>query len=219
MIKLLIFDLDGTLINSIDDLADSVNHALTENDFPVHELNKFNMFVGNGVQKLIERALPDNCRDSETILKVKSRFDFYYNQNYCNKTKPYDGINQLLEKIWQNGIMTAVASNKPDNFTKKIVSAFWKDKFTNVYGNREGVAKKPDPECVHIIMNELSVTTEEVIFIGDSNVDIITAKNAGLKSIGCLWGFRTRKELEDSGADFIASHPLDIITYIDSMIK
>lgn len=210
MIKLLIFDLDGTLINSIEDLAFAANYALEKNGFPVHDTDKYYYFVGNGIQKLIERAVPENT-DKDVIMKVKNDFSDYYNLHYIDKTKPYDGILELIKELKNKGVKTAVASNKPDFFTKIIVSHFFGDSFDFVQGQKDDIPKKPSPEIVYSILNELKTSKEDAVFIGDSNVDIFTAKNSGLKSIGCLWGFRTEEELQNAGADYIIAHPNEIL--------
>lgn len=217
MIKLCIFDLDGTLVNSVFDLADAVNYALKNQNYPLHNVDEFYTFVGNGVPKLIERALPENCRTEEIESVIKKDFDDYYNKNSVNKTVPYDGVNELIDILKKSNIKLAVASNKPDNFTNHIVRHFFSDKFDYIYGNREGIPKKPDACCVNMIIKEMDVLKEETLYIGDSNVDIFTAKNAELKSVGCLWGFRTEKELVSAGADYIVSSPLEIESIINKI--
>lgn len=210
MIKLLIFDLDGTLINSIEDLAFAANYALKMNGFPVHDTDKYYYFVGNGVQKLIERVVPENT-DKDVIMKVKNDFSDYYNLHYIDKTKPYNGITELIKELKNKGVKIAVASNKPDVFTKIIVSHFFGDSFDFVQGQKDDIPKKPSPEIVYSILNELKISKKDAVFIGDSNVDIFTAKNSGIKSIGCLWGFRTEEELQNAGADYIIAHPNEIL--------
>ena len=210
MIKLLIFDLDGTLINSIEDLALAANYALEKNGFPIHDTDKYYYFVGNGIQKLIERAVPENT-DKDVIIKVKNDFSDYYNLHYIDKTKPYDGITTLIEDLKNKDVKTAVASNKPDVFTKIIVSHFFENSFDFVQGQKEDIPKKPSPEIVYSILNELKISKDDAVFVGDSDVDIFTAKNSGIKSIGCLWGFRTKEELQNAGADYIIAHPNEIL--------
>ena len=214
MTRLVIFDLDGTLINSIQDIADATNNALSELNCPMHNMESYFNFVGDGALNLISRALPENMRDDETILKTRQLFEKYYSENYLAKTMPYDGIPQLLKKFCDDGIKLAVVSNKPHNFTEKIVKSFWQDTFAVIQGNVSGIPKKPDPAAVHIIMKKLDIDRESTLFVGDSDVDMQTAKNAGIKSVGCLWGYRTEKELTENGADFIAGTPLDIIGFI-----
>lgn len=214
MIKLAVFDLDGTLVNSIEDLADACNKALEVFDFPIHSLEEYKYFLGDGVRNLISRAMPEEKRSERTIDEVHAIFKSYYEKNYINKTTAYDGIPRLLSELKKAGLILAVASNKPDEFTKKVVEKlFEEDTFEIAVGNVQGVAHKPDPEIVFRILSELNIGKEQAVFIGDTDVDIKTGKNAGLKTIGCLWGFREINELLKAGADFIASHPLDILNY------
>jgi phosphoglycolate phosphatase len=214
MIKLVIFDLDGTLINSIYDIADATNNALTELNCPIHEVERYYRFVGNGALDLIRRALPEKMRDNDTVLKTRALFEKYYKENYLSKTKPYDGIAELLQNLHNSDIKLAVLSNKPHDFTEKIVKAFWQDNFDIIQGNTPDIPKKPDPAAVHIIMKKLDTGKNDTLFIGDSDVDILTAKGAEIKSVGCLWGYRTEDELIKTGADYIAKAPLDILSFI-----
>ncbi len=208
--KLIIFDLDGTLVNSLEDLADAANSALKKRGFPIHETEKFRYFVGNGIPKLIERVLPEDKRVPVTMAEVKADFDAYYHSHYADKTKPYAGINELLSALKSRGYILAVASNKADEFTKAIVNSFFNGIFSIAAGSSEGIARKPAPDIVYKIMEEAGADKKNTILIGDSNVDVMTAKNAGIKCIGCLWGFRTSEELEAAGADFLAEKPSDI---------
>ena len=211
MIKLAIFDLDGTLINSIEDLADAMNYALNKLGFQIHSLEKYHYFVGDGLKNLIARAIPENSRTNENFVKVQNLFSEYYSENYYKKTKIYDNIIELLNIIKSNDIKIAVASNKPDEFTKKIISKlFDKDLFDFVSGNKTDVPHKPNPQIINDLLNKLKISKENAVMIGDTNVDIFTGKNAEIRTIGCLWGFRDRAELEEAGADFIAKNPLDI---------
>ena len=216
MIKLAIFDLDGTLVNSIDDLADAVNKALKECGFPTHSVEKYYYFVGDGVKNLIERALPENFKSEENIIKVQAIFAKNYEKNYINKTHVYDGIIELSQELKKLNVKLAVASNKPDDFTKKIIAElFPKGLFDLVKGNTKGVPHKPNPQIVEDILLKLEIEKSDCIFIGDTNVDIRTGKNAGMKTVGCLWGFRDLEELQKAGADFIVSHPLEILKQIN----
>lgn len=212
--KLIIFDLDGTLVNSLDDLAAAANQALKKHGFPIHENEKYKYFVGNGVPKLIERALPENMRTDTVISMVKSDFDAYYSKHYADCTKPYDGINDLLRTLKERGYKLAVASNKPDEFTSVIVTQLFGDIFDFISGKREDTPKKPAPDIIFKIMKASCVNAENTVMIGDSDVDIITAENAGISSIGCLWGFRTADELKKAGADHLASSPSEILNFI-----
>ena len=208
---LAIFDLDGTLVNSIYDLADAVNTALAERGYPVHSVDEYRFFVGNGAKKLCERALPEDRRSEEETVSLQGRFSEIYRKNCLVKTLPYDGIPELIDRLSDAGIKCAVASNKPDEFSKEIVEAlFGKGRFDLVVGKREGVPTKPAPQIVEHILGELGVPKEDSIFIGDSYVDVETAHNAGLPCIGCVWGFRGENELKAAGCDHIAYKPGDI---------
>lgn len=208
--KLIIFDLDGTLVNSLDDLADAANHAMKHFGYPVHPTEAFRYFVGNGIPKLIERCLPESERFPGRIEEVRAVFSEYYNVHFADKTRPYDGIHELLDRLKGEGVKIAVASNKSDDFTCSIIDSFFEGTFDMVRGSREGVPRKPAPDIVFDIMKELGVDASDTYFAGDSNVDMYTAKNAGVTAIGCLWGFRTREELLEGGADFLAEEPEQI---------
>lgn len=218
MIKLIIFDLDGTLINSIYDLADAVNNSLEELGYATHDIEKYYHFVGNGVLKLAERALPEDHRTDKDIAQLHGLFSQKYQQCCLNKTKPYDGIIETLEQIKSMSIKCAVASNKPNDFAKYIVgNVFENETFACVYGKRDGVPTKPNPQIVYDIMNSFDLSKEQVIFVGDSDVDVVTAHNAGIKCIGCSWGFRGEQELKSAGADAIAYKPSDILSIIKQL--
>lgn len=212
--KLLIFDLDGTLVNSLDDLADAANYALNKFGYPVHEVEKYKYFIGDGIPKLIERIIPENQRSEENIAEVKAEFDSYYKKHYLDKTISYEGIIPLISELKKKRCKLAVATNKPDEFAQTIVSRLFDDVFDIVIGKRDFADKKPSPDIVYEIMDRLSCSKEVTIMVGDSNVDIFTAENAGISSIGCLWGFRTADELIKAGADYLAASPMDILKYI-----
>ncbi|MCD8095598.1 MAG: HAD-IA family hydrolase [Ruminococcus sp.] len=217
MIKLAIFDLDGTLADTVEDLADAVNLALEQGGFEKRSVDEIRRFVGNGTKKLIERALPNGALQSEQE-KIHKEFSSLYEQNCLNKTKLYDGINEVLKELKSGGIMCAVASNKPDAFSKRIVySLFEREDFELVLGKADGRKAKPAPDIVFEILSRLDVEKSEAVIIGDSGVDTKTAKAAELLSIGCEWGFRGREELVRSGADFIAEKPKDIVGIIAAL--
>ena len=210
MYKLVIFDLDGTLVDSLEDLGNACNEALERFGYPVHPMDSFRYFVGDGVPMLIKRALPEAERSEENIARVKAVFDEIYGRTYNVCTRPYEGIPELLQRLKNEGILIAVASNKPDNFTQTIVSGMFGDMFSYVSGKKEGFEKKPSPQIALHIMDKLGVSPCDTLFAGDSAVDMQTALNAGCDSIGCLWGFRTLKELTDNKAKYIARSPEDI---------
>lgn len=213
--KTIIFDLDGTLLDTLADLADSANYTMKQMGYPAHPQESYKYFVGNGVPKLLERCLPEDKRSEENILTARRIFAEHYNVHFVDKTKPYDGVEELLEKLKENGVKMAVASNKSDEFTVSLVKRFFGNAFDTVQGGKSDVPKKPAPDIVYGIMDRLDSTPENTYFAGDSNVDMYTAKNAGITSIGCLWGFRTKEELLEGGADFLAESPMDIYEILE----
>lgn len=217
MIKLCIFDLDGTLVNSLNDLADACNFALESLGFPTHSIDKFPYFIGDGIPVLMQRIVPENQKTPQVLEKVRSLFDERYKNHCLDKTKPYDEILELIDNCKNEDILVAVLSNKADNFAKYICdSIFQKDTFDMILGQKEEMDKKPAPDGVFYILEKLSVSPSEAVLIGDSDVDIITAKNSGIASIGASWGFRGREELENAKADFIADTPLGCIKIINN---
>ena len=214
MINGIIFDLDGTLLNTLGDLADCCNKALEENGFKPCPVENYRQMVGNGIYKLIERCA-NISHNSAEMKKIHDSFSKYYSQNYHVKTVPYDGINDMLKMLSDMKIKTSVLSNKPHEFTVKLVKEiFGENRFDAINGQKDGIPIKPAPDAVLAEIDEMGLTPKEVIYVGDSNVDIETAKNSGLKSIGCSWGFRGEQELKNSGADYIAHEPYDIIKII-----
>lgn len=215
MKSLVIFDLDGTLINSIFDLADAVNDSLIEFGYPTHDVSQYYYFVGNGTLKLCERALPQDKRSEQDIQRLHTAFSKKYDDYCLNKTKPYDGVLQVLDVIKSKGIKCAVASNKTDEFVSYIVSSiFPKNTFDLVVGKKEGVPTKPNPQILHNIIDDMGFEKDDCIMVGDSDVDVITAHNEGIKCVGCAWGFRGEEELSCAGADYIAFEPKDILNYL-----
>ncbi|MDE6832917.1 MAG: HAD-IA family hydrolase [Ruminococcus sp.] len=207
-----IFDLDGTLADTLYDLADATNYGLKKLGYPVHPYESYRKFVGNGVQKLCYRALPDNRKDdTEKLLEI---FNEYYGKHFLDKTKLYDGIKNCLDILTENDVILAVATNKPQHFARQIIDKLLPEyKFVKVLGGCAERPKKPDTAIITEIISEYP-DEENIFMIGDSNVDIQTAKNAGIRSIGCVWGFRGVEELTGAGADFIAETPEDIVKYI-----
>ena len=216
MISLCIFDLDGTLINSLYDLADAMNHALSKNGLPVIERDRYKLLVGNGISVLADRAM-GAAEGSESELKDRVLKDFneYYSRHNKDMTRPYEGIEELLAELEGCGVRYAVLSNKPDHFTKELIHTLFPERsFACIWGKKEGYPTKPDPASVLAVIDRTGVRKDECIYIGDSNVDILTAKNAGLKSIGVSWGFRSVEELTSAGCGFIAHRPGDILDLI-----
>lgn len=207
-----IFDLDGTLADTLCDLADATNYALQKLGYPVHPYESYKKFVGNGVQKLCYRALPDDRKeDTDRLLEI---FSEYYGQHFLDKTRLYDGMRETLSILAKNNVILAVATNKPQNFARQIIDKLLPEfDFVKVLGGCAERPKKPDTAIISEILSGLP-EDNQVFMIGDSNVDIQTAKNAGIYSIGCAWGFRGREELVNAGADFIAEKSEDITGFI-----
>lgn len=215
MKKLCVFDLDGTLMNTIPAISYFGNSALTKFGFPEIEPDRYKLLVGNGRDLLIHRMLAETGNDTEeNYNNVGKAYDTAYEADPLYKTAPYDGVLDLLDTLKEKGFTLAVLSNKPDNVTQDVVRLFFGERFDVIAGQKKGVNPKPDPAGVFAILDELKMTADEAYFIGDTYVDISTGKNAGIESIGVLWGFRDRDELEGAGADHIvakASEILDII--------
>ena len=211
MKKLVIFDLDGTLLNTIADLANSTNYALKVLGYPIHEPDKYNFMVSNGINKLFERALPDGEKTEENVLRVRQEFVPYYDQHNADKSRPYPGVTELLETLQTAGMQLAVASNKYQAATEKLIAHYFPNiKFTAVFGQREGIPVKPDPIIVKEILQIAKVQEEETLYVGDSGVDMQTAINAGVTSCGVTWGFRPRTELESFHPDHIVDNAEEI---------
>ena len=215
MKKLVIFDLDGTLLNTIEDLGNAANYALSQNGYPTHSLASYPFFVGNGVRNLIRKALPDDMRTDSIIESLLKDFKEYYNEHNTDCTKPYDGIEELLRNLQDNGVKIAVASNKYQQATEKIIAHYFGDiDFVAVYGQREGVNVKPDPSVVFSILSDAKVPKSEVLYVGDSGVDMETARRACVDSVGVTWGFRSEKELNEYHADMIVNRASDIFDIV-----
>ncbi|MDR2129837.1 MAG: HAD family hydrolase [Odoribacteraceae bacterium] len=215
MTRLLIFDLDGTLIDSLADLAASANHALQARGFPLHPVDAYRYFVGNGVTKLLERALPEGARDGETLAGVLAEFTRHYGVHRADLTRPYPGIPALLETLKERGMLLAVASNKFHSAVEAMTRLYFGNTlFDLVHGHREGVPPKPHPAIVRAILAGAKVAPGDTYYIGDSDVDMQTARNAAIRSIGVTWGFRSRGELLANGADFIAETPDEILQIV-----
>ncbi|MBR3565054.1 MAG: HAD family hydrolase [Paludibacteraceae bacterium] len=198
-----IFDLDGTLLNTIGDLGEACNFALKRLNFPTHTPEQYKHLVGNGVRKLIERALPEGYKTDETIEQVLSLFKQYYDKHCCDNTFPYDGISQLVDDLQSRDFNVAVASNKYQSAAERIVNHYFPT-IRYVYGQRDGVPIKPSPFVVEEIMTDLKIHDKsEILYIGDSGVDWHTAKNAGVKATIVSWGFCSRQELKEKGIENI----------------
>ena len=213
--RLAIFDLDGTLLDTIGDLAEACNYMLGLRGLDPHTREEYRKMVGNGILRLVERALPENLRTPEYVAEARQDFVAYYVDHIDCYTHPYEGIREVLHSLQEDGWVLAVASNKFDAGTKTLVANIFPEvAFKTIYGNREGFPLKPDAALLELIMTECGATPETTVMVGDSGVDIQTAQAAGVRSIGCSWGFRPRAELEEFGADYIADRPLDLLNVL-----
>ena len=215
-IKLVIFDLDGTLLDTIEDLGDSVNEVLSLRGFPEHTYDQYCLFIGDGMEKLIQRSIPRECLGDELLVgNILNDYREAYARNWNRKSKPYQGVMSLLNQLKTRDIKSSVLSNKPHQFTELCVQELIGNKyFEMVLGQREGVKKKPSPDGAIEICHSLNIDPEETLFIGDTNVDIATGIAAGMKTIGVLWGFREEKELREAGAHYIIDRPDQVLDVI-----
>ncbi len=220
MKKLAIFDLDGTLLNTIEDLGTAANYALEKNGFPTHAIAAYPFLVGNGVKRLLQRVLPEESASTENVMKLLVDFKEYYDKHNTDFTAPYDGINQLLSNLVDKGVKLAVASNKYQSATENIVAHYFPNyEFVAVSGQKAGVPVKPDPSIVFEILGLAQIPKAETIYIGDSGVDMETARRACVDSIGVTWGFRSEKELTTYLAGNIAHSPQEVLEIIESFDK
>ena len=203
--ELVIFDLDGTLLDTIGDLAAASNHMLRLRGLAEHTLDDYRRFVGNGILRLVERALPEALRTPAAVQAARADFLAFYIDHIDLETRPYAGIPALLEELARRGIRLAVAPNKFQAGTEKLVRRFFPAiPFVAVLGQRPDVPLKPDPAVVREILTQCGVPAEKTLYVGDSGIDIETARAAGVRSVGVTWGFRSRTELEAAGADRLA---------------
>lgn len=210
--KLCIFDLDGTLTDTLSTIAYYGNAALTACGLPEIAVRDYKMLVGDGRDALIHRMLKKFDMDTQELFnKACGVYDRAYEAEVMYKTSVYEGIHEAISGLKKRGIIVTVLSNKPDNVVRMIVDKLFKDEFSAVYGQRESVRKKPDPEGAVMLAEEFGVPVCDCLFIGDTNVDIKTGRAAGMRTAGVLWGFRDEKELRDAGADYIVSKPVDLI--------
>ncbi|MFZ5631698.1 MAG: HAD family hydrolase [Bacillota bacterium] len=210
--KAVIFDLDGTLLDTIQDIAESMNSVLRYYNFPIHPVEAYKSFVGDGVEALARRVLPEGRQDPETVYGCVSAMRKEYGMRWLNNTRPYEGVPELLDALVARGSKLSVLSNKPDDFTKIMVAGLlprWP--FEPVLGARPSVPQKPDPAGALEIARQLSIPPEEFLYLGDTGTDMKTAKAAGMYPVGVLWGFRTAEELETNGAKIIIEKPVDLL--------
>lgn len=212
--QLIIFDLDGTILNTLEDLADSVNFALVSNQLPTRTIEEIRRFVGNGIRKLIERAVPEVCQEN-IVNKVFVDFREHYKEHCADKTRPYDGILKLLSELQEEGYHLAVVSNKADFAVQELCETYFQGKFEYVVGERKDIRRKPYPDSVLKVLDKLQVKKENAVYVGDSEVDIETAKNAGIDMICVEWGFRDKAYLIKQGAENFIASPEEIYSYLD----
>ena len=211
-----IFDLDGTLLDTLADIADSANRVLGGRGCPTHPADAYRQFVGEGLRRLFERALPADRRRPEVVAECVAGFREAYAEHWNVRTRPYDGVPELLDALSARNVMMAVLSNKPDGFTRRCVDEYlsrWR--FEAVLGQREGVPRKPDPAGALEIASRLGVATDRFLYLGDSATDMRTARSAGMRAVGAAWGFRSVDELESAGAEVIIQRPMDFLAMVD----
>lgn len=206
MIDTIIFDMDGTLLDTLEDLADATNAGLAHRGYPARTLEEIRSFVGNGVGVLLGKAVPEGTPDGE-MEQCLSYFKEYYAKHWQDKTKPYDGILPLLAALKEKHVKTAVISNKYDAAVVQLCEDYFPGSFDVARGEREGVPRKPAPDAIYAILEELGSEKKNAVYVGDSEVDMATAKNSGLTAVGVTWGFRDRQLLEEKGADYIIDRP------------
>lgn len=213
--RAVIFDLDGTLLDTLFDLGSSMNNVLERNGFPLHTLEKYKYMIGNGVEYLVTSALPTGSSDKTTIRKMTAEYRNEYNKNWKNRTRPYSGIVELIDELYSAEIKLAILSNKPHDFTEKCVKEFLPfEKFEIVLGHRQDIVPKPDPGGAVEISKKLMISPDRFFYLGDTDVDMKTAIAAGMCPVGVLWGFRTGEELTENGAKILINEPLDLLKII-----
>ncbi len=212
-LKGIIFDLDGTLLDTIEDISNAVNSALIEYGLKPHKIEDYKYFVGDGIEQLVERALGKEIK-KEKFNEIFSKIKENYGKNWNIKTKPYPYIPEMLDELKKKNVKMAVVSNKPHKFTELTIEYYFGRKyFDPVYGASENYPKKPDPFLAYRVLENFNLSQNEVAYLGDSNTDVIFAKNAGILPIGAAWGFRGVKELQENGAQYIIQNPLEVLEF------
>ncbi len=210
--KAVIFDLDGTLLDTLSDLGDSMNSVLQNHGLPIHDLESYKYMIGDGVELLVKRALPESLSVKDEVKEFVAEYRAAYEKNWKNKTRPYEGIIELVESLCSHGLRLAVLSNKPHDFTLLCVMEFLPyDKFGIILGHQSGKKTKPDPNGAIEIAEELSIPPAQILYLGDTGVDMKTAVSAGMHPVGVLWGFRAKDELVENGAKDLIDKPDDLL--------
>lgn len=217
MIKAVLFDLDGTLANSLLDLANATNYAIGKFGFLPQDTESYKYFAGDGMPKMIERALPQSDSDAATVAKIMPVFLKYYGEHFCDNTAAYPGMIELIDALKSRGILAAVVTNKVQEMAEKVVNKLYGARFDLILGKREGIPAKPDPTAALIAMKELGVTPDSCVFVGDSKMDVMTGVNSGAYPVGVLWGFRQADELISGGAKKIITRPEELLAIIDGL--
>lgn len=212
--KAVIFDLDGTLVNSIKDIADAMNVVLQKRNYPTYDYDTYKTFVGSGVKSLVIKALPKNKTSTTEVNLCLNDMMQVYSACCTNKTEPYQGILELLDTLHNKGLKLAILSNKEDGLTKKVASALLPEYITPILGLKDEALKKPNPQVLLQLCETLNVNPEEAIYVGDTDVDILVAKNANMCAVGVSWGFRDPQELIAQGADFILQIPKNLLELV-----
>ncbi len=218
MIKAVLFDLDGTLANSLADLACATNYAIGKFGFPARETEEYKYFAGDGMPKMIERALPKESSDSDTVSKILPVFLDYYGMHYCDNTCAYEDMPELINHLKAKGIKVAVCTNKAQEMADKVVSKLYGNCFDLVFGKRDGIPPKPDPTAALESMKMLGAKPNECVFVGDSKMDVMTGVNSGAYPVGVLWGFRKKDELISGGAKSIIRKPKELLAIMDNLL-
>lgn len=213
MKQLVIFDLDGTLLNTIQDLGMAANYALESCGYPTHDISAYPFFVGNGITRLLERVLPESARNEDNVARLRDCFMTYYEEHKADYTSVYDGIKELLVALTERGVKLAVASNKYHKAVVELIKTYFPDvEWVAIEGQKTDFPIKPDPSIVFDILSKSPTPKAQVLYVGDSGVDMETARRACVESAGVTWGFRPEKELRDFYADNIVNHPSEILS-------
>ena len=217
IVKAILFDLDGTLLDTLDDIADSANSTLVRYGLPTHSVDAYRFFIGDGVNMLISRALPHEKRESDIIAKCIQGFRENYSRNWNIKTRPYDGVPELLDALAAMQIKMTILSNKPDDFTKLCVRELLPNHhFEMIIGQHDAIPMKPNPVGAIQIANNLEIAPSQFLYLGDSAIDMDTAVRAGMFPVGALWGFRPLEELQEHGAEAVIQRPVDLLGLLDA---